>query len=211
MIYKLYDFLKKSLLRRVINKNKTKIQIANNSIITGNSHIILRSPKEDRFYLEIGEMSLIECDFFVENEFGKITLGDRVHIGGNTKIISVNSVKIGSDVTIAWGCTIYDHNSHSIYWNYRKNDTLQEISDLKNTGDFVKNKNWENVDSRPIIVEDKVWIGFNVTILKGVKIGEGAVIGACSVVTKDVLPYTIVAGNPAKVVKKISDNNLETH
>ncbi len=56
---------------------------------------------------------------------------------------------------------------------------------------------------RPIEIADKVWIGINSTILPGVKIGYGAIIGAQSVVTRDVPPMTIVAGNPARIIKKI--------
>ncbi len=56
----------------------------------------------------------------------------------------------------------------------------------------------------PIVIEDKVWIGINATILPGVKIGYGAIVGAGSIVTKDVPAMTIVAGNPARIVKKIS-------
>lgn len=56
---------------------------------------------------------------------------------------------------------------------------------------------------RPIVIEDKVWIGINATILPGVRIGYGAIVGAGSVVTKDVPPLTIVAGNPARIIKKI--------
>lgn len=59
---------------------------------------------------------------------------------------------------------------------------------------------------RRIVIEDKVWIGINSTILPGVKIGYGAIVGAGSVVTKDVEPMTIVAGNPARVIKKIETN-----
>jgi acetyltransferase-like isoleucine patch superfamily enzyme len=55
-------------------------------------------------------------------------------------------------------------------------------------------------------VKDKVWIGFNCIILKGVIIGEGAVIGSGSVVTHDVPAWTVVGGNPAIVIKKISEN-----
>ena len=55
----------------------------------------------------------------------------------------------------------------------------------------------------PIVIEDKVWIGINSTVLPGVRIGYGSIIGANSVVTKDVPPMTIVAGNPARVIKKI--------
>lgn len=56
---------------------------------------------------------------------------------------------------------------------------------------------------RPIVIEDKVWIGINSTILPGVRIGYGAIVGAQSVVTHDVPPMTIVAGNPARIIKKI--------
>ncbi len=56
---------------------------------------------------------------------------------------------------------------------------------------------------RPIVIEDKVWIGINSTILPGVKIGYGSIVGAQSVVTHDVPPMTIVAGNPARIIKKI--------
>lgn len=56
---------------------------------------------------------------------------------------------------------------------------------------------------RPITIEDKVWIGINATILPGVRIGYGAIVGAGSVVTKDVPAMTIVAGNPARIIKKI--------
>lgn len=56
---------------------------------------------------------------------------------------------------------------------------------------------------RPIVIEDKVWIGINSTILPGVKIGYGAIVGAQSVVTRDVPPMTVVAGNPARIIKRI--------
>ena len=56
---------------------------------------------------------------------------------------------------------------------------------------------------KPIVIEDKVWIGINSTVLPGVRIGYGSIIGANSVVTKAVPPMTIVAGNPARVIKKI--------
>lgn len=59
-----------------------------------------------------------------------------------------------------------------------------------------------------IIIEDDVWIGMNSTILSGIKIGQGAVIAAGSVVTKDVPPYSIVAGNPAKIIKYRFSNNI---
>jgi len=55
--------------------------------------------------------------------------------------------------------------------------------------------------SKRTIIEDDVWIGWNSIVLPGVKIGRGAIIGACSVVTKDVAPFMVAAGNPAKIIK----------
>jgi acetyltransferase-like isoleucine patch superfamily enzyme len=67
-------------------------------------------------------------------------------------------------------------------------------------------KDWRHIKRKPIKICDKSWIGFNSIILKGVTIGEGAIVGAGSVVTRDVPPWTIVAGNPAKVIQDISEH-----
>lgn len=104
---------------------------------------------------------------------------------------------------MAWGITIYDHNSHSLKWDERSKDNEQCYNDFINFNNSVLNKNWENVQSSRIEIHDKVWIGFDVLILKGVIIGEGAIIGAKSVVTKSVPPWTVVAGNPAIIVKQL--------
>jgi acetyltransferase-like isoleucine patch superfamily enzyme len=65
--------------------------------------------------------------------------------------------------------------------------------------------NWnEHVDRKPIVIEDNVWIGERSTILKGVTIGRGSVVGCNSVVTHDVPPYCVVAGNPARIVKRLN-------
>ena len=130
-------------------------------------------------------------------------IGDNVHIGG-AMFISRESITVGNDVTMAWDITIYDHNSHSIHWEDRKNDNQQCYEDyINHNGNNITNKDWSNVKSAPIVIKDKVWIGFGVTVLKGVTIGEGSVVGAKSVVTKDVPAWSVVAGNPAQVVKQL--------
>lgn len=102
---------------------------------------------------------------------------------------------------MAWGITIYDHDSHSTNWTERSNDNEQCYNDYISSKNNVLNKNWTYVRDEKIEIQDKVWIGFDVLILKGVTIGEGSIIGAKSVVTKNVPPWTIVAGNPARIVK----------
>ncbi len=67
-------------------------------------------------------------------------------------------------------------------------------------GEYL-NSNNEDAVYGDVVVEEDVWIGVNVTLLAGVHIGRGAIVGACSVVTKDIPPYTIAVGNPAKVIK----------
>ena len=68
---------------------------------------------------------------------------------------------------------------------------------------LIKDAKDVDIQSAPVVIEDQVRIGFNVAILKGVTIGKGAIIEAGSVVTKDVEPFTVVAGNPAKIIKRL--------
>lgn len=95
---------------------------------------------------------------------------------------------------IAWGCTVVDHNSHSLRWSERKDDVVNWLEGKKD---------WTHVKCASVTIGNKAWIGFNSTILKGVTVGEGAIVAASSVVTRDVPPFTIVAGNPAKVVREL--------
>lgn len=144
-------------------------------------------------HLIIGHSSIVEASIFFDRENSYVSIGDRTFIGRST-IVCADKVEIGNDVLISWGCTIVDHNSHSIDWSSRKSDVI----------DWARGeKSWSGVKVMPVKISDRVWIGFNAIILKGVTIGQGAIVGAGSVVTRDVPPYTIVAGNPARIVREI--------
>ncbi|MCR3757809.1 acyltransferase [Clostridium felsineum] len=162
---------------------------------------IMRDELEEKVHLVIGKSSLLDCKVSYQKNTGLVEIGDRSYIATNTNLICVDKIHIGNDVLISWDCTIYDNDSHGVEFEYRKNDVVNMIESLSTTGKLNSNKEWKNVKSKPIIIEDKVWIGFGVTILKGVTIGEGAVIGAKSVVTADIPSYAVAAGNPARVIR----------
>ena len=117
-----------------------------------------------------------------------IIIGDGTWIGKNCSIAAINKVEIGKNVLFAGHVHITDH-SHGY-----------ELIDVPISKQRLITKG-------PVIIEDQCWLGFSSEILSGVHIGRPSIVAARAVVTKDVPPYSIVAGNPAKVVKKY---NFET-
>jgi len=176
--------------------------IGNGSNIDG-VNLEVRNPETTRVYFEVGNNSLVTGHFVFETKSGKITIGSNSFIGGGF-FICVNNIQIGNDVMFSWGCTVMDNNAHSVKWKERKDDVANWKKGIEE-GVVGKYKDWSNVKSAPIIIKDKVWIGFNVIILKGVTIGEGSIVGAGSVVVNDIPDWSIVAGNPAKVIKTIPE------
>ena len=164
---------------------------------------IFNPPASPEILLEIGEGSHIFSSFSLLRPQAKIRIGKRCQLG-NSHFICSESIEVGDDVIMAWGITVMDNDSHALHWEHRKNDVRKCYEDyLEDQDNFIKNKEWSNINMGPVVIENKSWIGFNAVILKGVVIGHNAVIGACSVVAKDVPPFSIVAGNPARIVKDI--------
>lgn len=102
----------------------------------------------------------------------------------NTVIVATNRIEIGDNVMIGGGVTIVDSDFHSMDWR-----------------DWFTDNDAAKASSSPVIIGDNVFIGMNAILLKGVHIGDGAVIGAGSVVTKDIPSNEVWAGNPAKFLK----------
>jgi acetyltransferase-like isoleucine patch superfamily enzyme len=92
-----------------------------------------------------------------------------------------------------------DSNLHPISPNRRLQDAI-------NFSMGIFPDVYTNIPNSPLVIHDSVWIGVSSIILKGVTIGKGAIIGAGSVVTKDVPPWTIVAGNPASIIREILEH-----
>ena len=192
----------RKLIKKFLLKRKKKyIDIKKTSILGDNFYLRIDAPSKS-YRLSIGDNSFVDGQYIFEKESGFVKIGSNCHIGNST-FISINGIEIEDDVTIAWGCTFYDHNSHSIYWKERAFDTYKEISNLKKGKNPIADKDWSVVSTKPIKICSKAWIGMNCLILKGVTIGEHSIVGAGSVVTKDVPPFSVVGGNPAAIIKKL--------
>lgn len=125
-------------------------------------------------------------DNYVQNFSPELIVGDNCGFGAFNHITCTNSIRIGNGVLTGKWVTITD-NSHGA----TDADSLQ-LSPMKRPV----------VSKGVVVIGDNVWIGDKSTILPGVCIGRGAIIGANSVVTRDVPPFAIVGGNPAKIIKK---------
>jgi acetyltransferase-like isoleucine patch superfamily enzyme len=117
----------------------------------------------------------------------ELSIGDHTFIGHQCSFNLAKGIQIGNHCLLAGGTKFYDNDGHPL-------DTVQRRQALP-----VRTE-----DVLPIVVGDDVWIGADCKILKGVRIGDGAIVGAGSVVTQDVPAGTIVAGNPAKLVSSRS-------
>ena len=186
-------------LRKIANKldKDLTLDASDKTVIIHSSSKILhnRITFKKNCSVIVDENSQVDGSIVFDKDSAKVSIGKRSFV--SAMIVSAESIEIGDDVMIAWGTTIVDHNSHSISFSNRSED-------VKNW--MQGKKDWSHVKISPVRICDKVWIGFNAIILKDVTIGEGAVVGAGSVVTKDVPPWTIVAGNPAKIIREIPED-----
>jgi len=129
---------------------------------------------------ELGEDSTIEDFSAINNGVGPIIIGDRTKIGLSNTIIG--PVTIGNDIRLAQNITLSGLNH-----NYE--DVSMPI-------------HVQGVSTSPIVIEDDSWIGSNVVVVAGVTIGKHSIVAAGSIVTKDIPPYSVVVGNPGRVLKQ---------
>ena len=192
-------------LKRVKNKlscykNRIKlktygIQYGKNCIIHGNLGIKLNSDSivqiGDDFYLSSGNhinpLAKNLQGHICVNKGAKLIIGNRVGMSSSV-IWAHKSIKIGNNVMIGGNVIIMDSDAHSMNYLHRRDLSVDKL---------------HKVDSE-VIIEDDAFIGMNTIILKGVTIGARSIIGAGSVVVNSIPTDCIAAGNPAKVIKKLS-------
>lgn len=177
-----------------------KVNFGKNLRILGNFPI-LKIPKNG--IIEFGENVVLNSDFknsntslttkvkFVTGINGKIIIGNNCDFNG-TCFVAYDKIIVGDYCQFASSTLISDTDFHPVDPEIR----LQQMKGFK--------INYESVNKKQITIGNNVWVGWGSIILKGVSIGDNSVIAAGSIVVSDVPPNCIVAGNPAKVVKKLS-------
>lgn len=168
---------------------------------------LFNPPDHPKVCLEIGEGSHIFANFSLLRPSANIKIGKRCQIGASL-FVAADSIEVGDDVLMAWGITVIDSNNHSLFWDERQFDVERCRKDYVATDgwDLARSHDWSKVETEAVRIGNKSWIGFNVIVLKGITIGEGAIIAAGSVVTSDVKPWYIGGGNPFRHIKSISRN-----
>ena len=163
--------------------NPLKHKKGKGAVIRGNSRIAVFPWK--RF--EVGELTTVESFCTVNNGSGDVVLGDRVRVGIGSVVIGPVTMGNGSGL----GQNVFVSGFNHGYADGSKNSSEQPL------------------DIRPTTIEEEAHIGANSVVLAGVTVGRNCQVGAGSVVTKDIPPYSVAVGNPAKVIKKFNHHTGE--
>jgi len=147
--------------------------------------------------LAIGEyvnLSGRSCFYFMGGmpELPEIRIGNRTFVGNGCTLAAARSITVGDHCLLSAGVRVHDNDGHPI------------DPDRRRAGEPIAPD-----EAAAVVIEDNVWIGACAIVLKGVTVGENAIVGTGAVVTKDVPPNTTVAGNPARIVSSVGEKTAE--
>jgi acetyltransferase-like isoleucine patch superfamily enzyme len=170
------------------------VLVGRNSLITGNiafkrffSH---REPA-----LTIGESCTIDGVQFALGGNARVSIGNYCFFSSAVLLCELE-LQIGNYVVIGWNVTVADTDFHPI-------SPAARIEDAFALSPLGKGRARPPIDHRPVVIEDDVWIGPNAAILKGVHVGQGAIIEPGSLITRDVPPRARMLGNPARAIDEV--------
>lgn len=187
-IHKIIDnALKKDRIEQCYKKS-----LSNKAIFLEEAEVV--NMQDDRTKIVIDEGTHIRGLLLIFKSSGRISIGKNCYIGKGSTLWSADEICIGDNVLISHNVNIIDTNSHEI-------DYLERSASYQRMLESGHPSSKGNIETKKIRIDDYAWINFNVIILKGVTIGKGAIVAAGSIVTKDVPAFSIVAGNPARVIK----------
>lgn len=181
-----------NLLRRL--RGKATLRLGAGSSLAACARILNARGQQD--CISVGVHSRIEGELFVFAHGGRIQIGDWCFVGPGSRLWSAASIQIGDRVLISHNCNIMDSLTHPLDAAQRHAQFCSIMREGHPTS--------IDLDERPVILEDDVWVGAGATVLRGVRLGRGCVVGAAAVVTADVPAFSVVAGNPARVLRQLS-------
>jgi len=149
--------------------------------------------------IQLGHHAHIRGELLVLGHGGEISVGDYCYVGEGTRIWSGASISIGDRTLISHNVNIFDNLIHP----FSARERHVHFKNIITSG----HPNDINLEDKPIRIGNDVLVGAQAIILKGTNIGNNAIIGAGSVVTKDVPPFSVVAGNPARIVRLLPEDD----
>ena len=179
---------------RIISDFPANVQIGSNTVIMGDL-AFKRFHSRNTQGLIIGNHCTMDGVHFDIGENGQVGIGDYCYFT-NAVLLCELELRIGSYVAIGWNATLADTDFHPIA-------PAERIADAIACSPLGKGLPRPEIIRRPVIIEDGAWIGPNATILKGVRIGAGAIVEAGAIVSRDVPPRTRVMGNPAQIIGEV--------
>lgn len=151
-----------------------------------------------RANLEVSRFSYIDGEIFLMTADARCSIGQHCFLGSDSRLWVQQRITIGNFVLIAPRVDIFDSDSHPLDAALRRHDAIDQFEQKRAMS-------YDHVAAEPVVIEDDVWIGTKSTIMKGVHLGRGAVVAAASVVTRDVPPFTLVGGNPAREIRRLDE------
>lgn len=155
----------------------------------------------DSALIKVGANTIVEGSLLTFAHGGRITVGEWCYIGEGSRIWSAGQIDIGDRVMISHNVNIFDNLTHPV-------DPVSRHQHFRAIAS-VGHPHRIDLGARPVRINDDAWIAAGAMVLRGVTIGKAAIVGAGAVVTHDVPPFAIVAGNPARVIRYVKSDEAE--
>ncbi|MBR0883354.1 acetyltransferase-like isoleucine patch superfamily enzyme [Bradyrhizobium japonicum] len=179
------------LIQRLIGRATCRLQ--QNAVLGSRARI--RNIRGDSDKITVGQHSRILGELLTFAHGGEISLGEWCYVGEGSRIWSAASIIIGNRVLISHSANVFDNLTHPLGAAAR-HQQIRQIFSHGHPRDI-------SLDESPVRICDDAWIGAGAMVLRGVTVGEGGVVAAGAVVTKDVPAFSVVAGNPAVLIREL--------
>lgn len=197
LINLLKDEIAKEVQNAIRKKPSYNCTIADTALLLSEAKV--ENLSRDREKIIIGSNSYVRGELLVYAHSGQINIGDWCYIGAGTRLWSMASISIGDRVLISHNVNIIDNTAHS----KAPSERHEHFKNIVTTGHPRNAEDMPGIQADGIIIEDDVWIGFGVTILKGVKIGANSIIYADSVVLNDIPPNSTYRNRIEPIISPI--------